>query len=168
MGKQWKQNKVRDFNFLGSKITADGDCSHEIKRCLLLGRKAMTNLESILKSRVITLQYSWNYESCHVGPPKTDGSWWRVLPKHDPLEKGMANHFSILALRTPWTVWKGKKDMTLKEELPRSVGAQYATGEKSRNNTRKNKEMEPKWKQHPVVAVTVMEVKFDAIKNNIA
>ena len=46
---------VRDFVFLGSKITADSDCSHEIKRCLLLGRKAMTNLDSILKSRDITL-----------------------------------------------------------------------------------------------------------------
>ena len=44
-----------DFIFLGSKITADGDCSHDIKRCLLLGRKAMTNLDSILKSRDITL-----------------------------------------------------------------------------------------------------------------
>ena len=42
---------VSDFTFLGSKITADGDCSHEIKRCLLLGRKVMTNLESIFKSR---------------------------------------------------------------------------------------------------------------------
>ena len=46
---------VRDFIFLGSKITADGDCNHEIKRCFLLGRKAMTNLDSILKSRDITL-----------------------------------------------------------------------------------------------------------------
>ena len=46
---------VTDFIFLGSKITADGNCSHEIKRCLLLGRKAMTNLDSILKSRDITL-----------------------------------------------------------------------------------------------------------------
>ena len=46
---------VADFIFLGSKITADGGCSHEIKRCLLLGRKAMTNLDSILKSRDITL-----------------------------------------------------------------------------------------------------------------
>ena len=46
---------VRDFILGGSKITADGDCSHEIKRCLVLGRKAMTNLESILKSRDITL-----------------------------------------------------------------------------------------------------------------
>ena len=46
---------VRDFILVGSKITADGDCSHEIKRCLLLGRKVMTNLDSILKSRDITL-----------------------------------------------------------------------------------------------------------------
>ena len=46
---------VTDFIFLDSKITVDGDCSHEIKRCLLLGRKAMTNLDSILKSRDITL-----------------------------------------------------------------------------------------------------------------
>ena len=46
---------VRDFIFLGSKITEDGDCSHEIKRCLLLGRKAVTNRDSILKSKDITL-----------------------------------------------------------------------------------------------------------------
>ena len=46
---------VRDFIFLGSKITADGDCSHEIKRCLLLGREVMTNLDSMFESRDITL-----------------------------------------------------------------------------------------------------------------
>ena len=50
-----KVEVVTDFIFLGSKITVDSDCSHEIKRCLLLGRKAMTNLNSILKSRDITL-----------------------------------------------------------------------------------------------------------------
>ena len=50
-----KIETVREFIFLGSKITADGECSHEIKRHLLLGRKAMTNLDSILKSRDITL-----------------------------------------------------------------------------------------------------------------
>ena len=50
-----KMEIVTDFNFLDSKITEDSDCSHEIKRCLLLGRKAMTNLDSILKSRDITL-----------------------------------------------------------------------------------------------------------------
>ena len=52
MGKQWK---LSDFIFWGFKITADGDCSHEIKRCLLFRRKVMTNLDSILKSRDITL-----------------------------------------------------------------------------------------------------------------
>ena len=50
-----KMEAVTDFIFLGSRITADGDCSHEIKRCLFLGRKAMTYLDSILKSRDITL-----------------------------------------------------------------------------------------------------------------
>ena len=54
MGKQWKET-VADFIFLGSLITADGDCSHEIKRRLLLGRKVMISLESTLKSRDITL-----------------------------------------------------------------------------------------------------------------
>ena len=53
MGKQWET--VKGFIFLVSKIIADGECSHEIKRCLLLGRKVMTNLDSILKSRDITL-----------------------------------------------------------------------------------------------------------------
>ena len=51
-----KMESVTDFLFLGSKITTDGDCSHEIKRCLLLGRKAMTDLDSILKSRDIICQ----------------------------------------------------------------------------------------------------------------
>ena len=45
----------------------------------------------------------WNYEPCHVGSPKMDGSWWRVLTKCGPLEKGMENHFSNHALRTPWS-----------------------------------------------------------------
>ena len=50
----------------------------------------------------------WNYESYYVGPHKNDGSWWRVLRKWGPWENGVANDFSIPALRTPWTVWKGK------------------------------------------------------------
>ena len=54
----------------------------------------------------------WNYEPCHVGPPKTDGSWWRVLTKCGPLEKGMANHFSTLALGTPFTLWNTKREDT--------------------------------------------------------
>ena len=56
MANRWEKIETMvDFIFLGSKITVDGDCSHEIKRCLLLGRKAMTNLDSILKSRDFTL-----------------------------------------------------------------------------------------------------------------
>ena len=63
-----KVETVTDFIFLGSKITADGDCSHEIKRHLLFGRKAMTNLESILKNRNITFPYrqSYGFSSSHV------------------------------------------------------------------------------------------------------
>ena len=86
-------------------------------------------------------------------------SWWRVLTKCGPLEKGMAKNFSILALRTPWTVWKGKKIGHWKIN-PRSVGAQwsvgaqYATGDQWRNNSRKNEGMEPKKKQYPAVDVT--------------
>ena len=59
---------VSDFIFGGSKITADGDCSHEIKRCLLLGRKVMTNLESILKSRDITLSTKVRLDKAMVFP----------------------------------------------------------------------------------------------------
>ena len=59
---------VPDFIFLGSKITADGDCSHAIKRCLLLGKKAMTNLDSILKSRDITLSIKFCLVKAMVFP----------------------------------------------------------------------------------------------------
>ena len=64
---------VRDFIFFGSKITADGDCSHEIKRCLLLGRKAMINLDSILKSRDITLPTKVHLVKAMVFPVVTYG-----------------------------------------------------------------------------------------------
>ena len=87
---------VRDFIFGGSKITADGDYSHEIKRCLLLGRKAMTNLDSILKSRDITLSsQSYGFSNSHVWMWKLDykESWvlknwcfWTVV-----LEKTLEN-----------------------------------------------------------------------------
>ena len=66
----------------------------------------------------------------------------------------MANHFSILALRTPMNSMKRQKGRTLKDEIPRSVDAQYATGDQWRNNSRKNEEMEPKQKQYPVMDVT--------------
>ena len=68
---------VRDFIFWGSKITADGECSHEIKKCLLLGRKAMTNLDSLLKNRDITLPTNVHLVIAMVFPVVTYGreSW---------------------------------------------------------------------------------------------
>ena len=74
MGKQWKQ---RETIFGGSKITADGDCSHEIKRRLLLGRKAMTNLDSILKSRGTSLPTKVHLVKAMVFPVVMNGceSW---------------------------------------------------------------------------------------------
>ena len=68
---------VSNFIFLGSKITADGDCSHEIKRCLLLGRKVMTNLDGIVKSRDITLPTSFRLVKAMVFPAVVYGceSW---------------------------------------------------------------------------------------------
>ena len=68
-----KVETVSDFIFLGSKITADGDCSHEIKRCLLLGRKAMTNLDSILKTRGITLPTKIHLVKAVVFPVRGEG-----------------------------------------------------------------------------------------------
>ena len=78
----WKINgetmkTVTDFIFLGSKITADGDCSHDIKRCLLLGRNAMTNLDSVLKSRDVTLPTKVHLVKATVSPAVMHGceSW---------------------------------------------------------------------------------------------
>ena len=79
---------VRDFIFLGSKITADGDCSHEIKRCLLLGRKAMTNLDSILKSRDITLPTKVHLVKATVFPVLMFGceSWTIKKAEHQRID----------------------------------------------------------------------------------
>ena len=78
---------VTDFIFLGSKITADGDCSHEIKSCLLLGRKAMTNLDSILKSRDITLPTKVHLVKAMIFPVVMYGceSWTIKKPEHQKL-----------------------------------------------------------------------------------
>ena len=98
---------VSDFIFLGSKITADGDCSHEIKICLLLGRKIMTNLDSILKSRDITLSTKVHLVKAMVFPVVMYGceSWTIKKPERQRidafelwcLEKAMAPHSSTLA-----------------------------------------------------------------------
>ena len=109
---------VRDFISLGSKITADGDCSHEIKRHLLLGRKAMTNLDSILKSRDITLPTKVHLVQAMVFPVVMYGceSWaikkaecWRI------------DAFELLCwrrlLRVPWTARRPNQSI-LKEISP--------------------------------------------------
>ena len=79
---------VSDFNFLGSKITADGDCSHEIKRCLLLGKKAIINLQSILKSRDITLPTKVHLVKAMVFPVVMYGceSWTIRKARHQRID----------------------------------------------------------------------------------
>ena len=82
-----------------------------------------------------------------------DRSWWRVLTKHGPLEKGMANTLQYSYLENPMNNMKRQRDRTMKDELSRSVGAQYVTGDQWGNNSRKNEGMGPKKKQYPVVDV---------------
>ena len=85
------------------------------------------------------------------GANQDGGSWWRGLTECGPLEKRMANHFSILVFENPMNSMKRQKDRTPRDELPRSVGAQYAAGDQWRNNARKYEGMEPKQKQYQVV-----------------
>ena len=95
---------VTDFIFLGSKITADGDCSHEIKRCLLLGRKAMINLDSILKSRDLTLltgPYSPSYMVFPVVMYKCE-SWTIKKAEHRRIDTFELSCWRRL-FRVPWT-----------------------------------------------------------------
>ena len=97
---------VRDFIFLGSKITADGDCSHEIKRRLLLGRKVMTNLDSILKSRDVTLPTKIHLVKAMVFPVVIYGceSWTIKKTEHWRIEAFELWYWRRL-LRVPWTAW---------------------------------------------------------------
>ena len=110
---------VADFIFLGSEITADGDCSHEIKRRLLLGRKVMTNLDSILKSRdIITLPTEVHLVKAMVFPVVMYGceSWTIKKAEHrriDALELWCWRRF----LRVPWTARRSNKSL-LKEISP--------------------------------------------------
>ena len=82
--------------------------------------------------------------------------------------EGNGKPLQYSCLENPMNSMKRQNDRTLKDELPRSEGSQYATGAQRRNNSRKNEEMESKQKQHPAVDVLVMEVKSNAVKSNIA
>ena len=82
--------------------------------------------------------------------------------------EGNCRPLQYSCLENPMNSMKRQKDWTLKDELPRSVGAQYATGDQRRNNSRKNEEMEPKQKQYPAVDVTGDRGRSNAVKSNIA
>ena len=113
-----KTIELRDFIFLGSKITADGDCSHEIKRQLLLGRKAMTNLDSLLKSRDITLPTKVHLVKALVFPVVMYGcESWTVKNA----ECRRIDAFELWCwrrlLRVPWTARRSNQSI-LKETSP--------------------------------------------------
>uniref|UniRef100_A0A8B9Y7R4 RNA-directed DNA polymerase n=1 Tax=Bos mutus grunniens TaxID=30521 RepID=A0A8B9Y7R4_BOSMU len=109
---------VSDFIFLGSKITADGDCSHEIKRCLLLGRKVMTNLDSILKSRDITLPTKVCLVKAMVFPVVMYGCKNRTINKAECRRTGAFELWCWRRLlRVPWTARRSIQSI-LKEIRP--------------------------------------------------
>ena len=109
---------VADFIFLGSKITADGDCSHEIKICLLLGRKVITNLDSILKSRDITLSTKVRLVKAMVFPVVVYGceSWSINKAEHRRIDAFELWCWRRL-LRVPWTARRSNQSF-LKEISP--------------------------------------------------
>ena len=109
---------VSSFIFLGSKITADGDCSHEIKRCLLLGRKVTTNLDSILKSRDITLPTEVHLVKAMVFPVVIYGceSWNIKKAEHRRIDAFELWCWRRL-LRVPWTARRSSQSI-LKEISP--------------------------------------------------
>ena len=109
---------VSDFIFWGSKITADGDCSHEIKRCLLLGRKVMTNLDSLLKSRDTTLPTKVHLVKAMVFPVVIYGceSWTVKKAEHKRMD-AFELWFWRRLLRVPWTARRSNRSI-LKEIIP--------------------------------------------------
>ena len=112
MGKQWKQS---DFIFLGSKITADGDCSHEIKRHLLLGRKVMTNLDSILKSRDITLPTKVHLVKAMVFPVVMYGcEIWTIKKAECWRIDAFQLWYWRRLLRVPWTARRSSQSILKK------------------------------------------------------
>ena len=109
---------VAEFIFLGSKITADGDCSHETKRCLLLGRKVMTSLESILKSRDITLPTMVHLVKAMVFPVVMYGcEIWTIKKAEHQRINAFELWFWRRLLRVPWTARRSNQSI-LKEIFP--------------------------------------------------
>ena len=113
MANRWgKMESVTDFIFLGSKINADGDCSHEIKRHLLLGGKVMTNLDSILKSRDITLPTKVHLIRATVFPIVMYGcESWTVKKAECPRIHAFELWCWRRLLRVPWTVRRSNQSI---------------------------------------------------------
>ena len=112
---------VTDFIFLGSKIPADGDCSHEIRKCLFLGRKVMTNLDSTIKSRDITLQTNVHLVQAMVLPVVMYGCEnWTIkkakLQRVDAFELLCHRRF----LRVPWTARRSN------QSIPKEISPEYS------------------------------------------
>ena len=109
---------VSDFIFLGSKITADGDCSHEIKTCLLLGRKVMTNIDSILKSKDITLPTKVRLVKAMVFPVVMYGceSWTVKKAEHRRIDAFELWCWRRL-FRVPWTARRSNQSILTKSVL---------------------------------------------------
>ena len=118
MGYRETVETVADFIFMGSKITADGDCSHEIKRCLLLGRKVTTNLDSIFKSRDITLPTKVRLVKAMVFPVVMYGcdSWTVKKVEHWRIDTFALWCWRRL-LRVPWTASRSNQSIR-KEIIP--------------------------------------------------
>ena len=110
---------VSDFIFGGSKITADGDCSHEIKRHLLLGRKVMTNLDSILKSRDSTLPTQVHLVKAMVFPAVMYGceSWTVKKAEHQSIHAFELWCWRSTLLRVPWTARRSNQSILKKISL---------------------------------------------------
>ena len=109
---------VTDFTFLGSQITADGNCSHEIKRCLLLGRKTMTKLDSILKSRDITLLTKVHLVKAMVFPAVMYGcESWTIMKAKCWITDAFELRCRRRLLRVPWTARRSNESI-LKEISP--------------------------------------------------
>ena len=118
MANRWGNvETVTDFIFWGSKITATGDCSHEIKRCLLLGRKAMSNLDSILKSKVITLSTKVHLVKAMVFPVVMYGCESWTIKKAEHRIDGFELWCWRRLLRVPWTARRSNLSI-LKEISP--------------------------------------------------
>ena len=119
-----------DFIFLGSKITADGDCSHEIKRCLLLGRKAMINLDSVLKSRNITLPINVHLVKAIFFPVVMYGykSWTIKKAEYRGIDAFELRCWRRL-LRVPWTARRSSQSIPKEKEFWVFIGRTDAKAE---------------------------------------